>query len=741
MKLNRRYRRNIRSNIPFYASATVLTMLTLLMFYLFYIAGTGIRAYGKDFFSKYRCEDATFTTYMEIPDETVAELEKKYDLTMEKEHMASADEGSYHVRIFTPNEKVDRYEIQDGHDLSDDGEILISAGYAEEHDIREGETIRIKGKEYKVAGTFLRPDYLYLVENVSDDYKNVSDFFLAYLTKAEFNRVFGEGTVNYKVIYSDRTDEAAFRKEINETYFVSGYLNADNNKRITFVYEQADMFLMSSWIELVVFPLLTVALVCILLGRRIRAEQKLIGTLSAMGYENGRLMRHYSLFAVIPGLVGGVLTAVASLLLAKPFGAIGLADYEPMKPAFRLPLWVALAGILIPTAIYYIASMLRVRSLLKADTVALLSGQVGNDGKSRRILAKKKLPVKRKLAVRQLIGNPGRSIVIFFGIMLGAMLVAFAFSFLDSVEAVGDKAHDEFGSFSYEYILGSLKQGEVQDGETVMALQYEDTKSRRFTIMGMDSDSELWNLKTIDGKRADLNSGFYISTLCEAIFDVHEGDTFTFRNIATLEEHKVTIRGVIKNGYESYLVGSKELVSELSGLPVDCYNAVLSKKAIPDIEAEATEMITDSTYRTQMENMKKSMAGVIYALMVIGVIVCVAALYATINTLISENAYTISMLKVLGMENGRINSMMISSNHLLLIPGIAAGIAAAYGVMVWYCVEFVEVENIMIPATLKPMSIGITALLTVFAYAVSLLLVRGRVNRADMVDALKDGRE
>ncbi len=741
MKLNRRYRRNIRSNIPFYASVTVLTMLTLLMFYLFYVAGTGIRAYGEDFFDTYRCEDATFSVYSEIPEGAVAELERKYSLTLEKEHTASADEGSYHMRVFTPNHKVDLYEIQDGHDLVDDGEILISAGYAEEHKIGEGDTIRLKGRDYKVAGTFLRPDYLYLVENVSDDYKNVSDFFLAYLTPAEFERVFGAGTINYKVIYSDQSDEKEFRQEVNETYYVSGYLNADNNKRITFVYEQADMFLMSSWIELVVFPLLTVALVCILLGRRIRAEQKLIGTLSALGYEQGKLMRHYSLFAVIPGLVGGTLTAVASLALAKPFGAIGLADYEPMKPEFRLPIWVALAGIIIPTAIYYVASMLRVRALLQADTVALLAGAVGNDGKSRRILAKKKLPVKRKLAVRQLIGNPGRSIVIFFGICLGAMLVAFAFSFLDSVEAVGEKAHDEFGSFSYEYILGTLRQGEVTDGETVLAMQYEDTKSRRFSILGMDADSRLWNLTTTSGDRADLVSGFYISTLCEAIFDVHEGDTFTFRNIATLEEHKVTIRGVIKNGYESYLVASKELVAELSGLPVDCYNAVLSKTALPDMEAEATEMITDSTYRTQMENMKESMAGVIDALMVIGVIVCVAALYATINTLISENAYTISMLKVLGMENGRINSMMISSNHLLLIPGIVAGIAAAYGIMAWYCAEFVEVENIMIPATLKPISIVLTALFTVVAYVISLLLVRGRVNRADMVDALKDGRE
>ena len=34
------------------------------------------------------------------------------------------------------------------------------------------------------------------------------------------------------------------------------------------------MFVMSSWFILVIFPFLTVALVCILLGRRIRAEQK-----------------------------------------------------------------------------------------------------------------------------------------------------------------------------------------------------------------------------------------------------------------------------------------------------------------------------------------------------------------------------------------------------------------------------------------------------------------------------------
>jgi hypothetical protein len=63
-----------------------------------------------------------------------------------------------------------------------------------------------------------------------------------------------------------------------------------------------------------------------------------------MGYEKTKLMRHYSLYAAIPGVIGGLLTSVAALILKKPFGSLGLADYEPMRPDFTLPIWVAVAG-------------------------------------------------------------------------------------------------------------------------------------------------------------------------------------------------------------------------------------------------------------------------------------------------------------------------------------------------------------------------------------------------------------
>ena len=741
MKLNKRYSRSIKSDIPFYIAASLLTMMTLLMFFLFYIAGTGINKYGDDFFSKYKREDATFSTYAEIPDEKLLSLETKYGVTLEKERFAGTDEGDYRVRVFRPNDKIDLYEIHSGNDLKSNEEILISAGYADENGVKTGDKLKINGKNYTVAGTFLRPDYLYMVENLTDDYKNVTTFFLAYMTPEEFDAQFSTGSINYKVIYGENTDQIGFRSEINDGYFMASYLSADNNIRITFVHEQADMFIMSSWFILVIFPLVTVALICILLGRRIKAEQKLIGTLSAMGYEKSKLMRHYSLFAAIPGIIGGLLTSVTALILAKPFGSLGLADYEPMTPEFTLPVWVAVAGVVIPTLIYFVAAILRVHRLLKEDTVKLLAGQVGNDSKNRRVLTKSKRRVGFKFAVRQLVGNPGRSFVIFLGIFLGAAIMAFGFSFIDSVNAVGDQAHGEFGSFKYEYVLNTLENGKPDDGEAMVILPFEDKEARRFSLIGLDNGATLWNLTTTDGTEADLENGYYISTLCEAICGVHKGDTFTFRSIATLEKHTVKIDGVIKNGYQSYILSSRENINKITGIQSDSYNAILASRSLDLEKDKVTEIISDTTYETQMQNMINAMAGLIYAFIGIGMIVCVASLYATVNTMMNESRHNISMLKVLGFENGRINRMIISSNHFMLIPGIALGIAFAYGVMYWYSANFVEIERLMIPATLKPISIILTALFTVFCYFVSLLLLRRKVDKTDMIEALKDNRE
>ena len=182
MTLNKRYIRNIRDNISFYIASIVLTVVALLLFYLFYIAGTGIQGYGDDFFDRNKVEDATFTTYIEIPDDKINEIEDKYNLTFEKEYFVNIPEDDYNVRVFKANKKIDLYEIIDGKDVSENDGIVISKGYAQNENVKIGDKVEIKGKKYTVAGYFLRPDYLYMLENMDDTYKNITSFILAYMT-------------------------------------------------------------------------------------------------------------------------------------------------------------------------------------------------------------------------------------------------------------------------------------------------------------------------------------------------------------------------------------------------------------------------------------------------------------------------------------------------------------------------------------------------------------------------------
>ena len=345
------------------------------------------------------------------------------------------------------------------------------------------------------------------------------------------------------------------------------------------------------------------------------------------------------------------------------------------------------------------------------------------------------------MAIRTLVSNPGRSFVIFLGIFLGSIIMTFSLSIIDSVKEVGKKAPKESGSFKYEYVLNYLETSNSYGCEKMMVMPFEAKDETRFSIIGCENTNSLWNLTTTKGERADIDNGWYISTLTAAMYNLKEGDTFTFRNVASLEEESIKIKGIIKNGYQSYAISSFENASKITKLDSNCYNVLLAKEEINIEKDKISEIVKMDTFQTQMDNMLTSMGGIIYAAMGIGAIICIASLFAVINMMVNESANNISMLKVLGLENRRINSMVISSNHILLIPGTILGVLFGYLVMVWYSGAFVKIERIIIPSVLYFPSVCIAIGATVLSYFISLFLVRRKVNKVDTIECLKDNRE
>ena len=740
MILNRRYIRNIRENLSFYISATVLTVVTLLLYFLFNIAGNAIMNFGDAFFARNRLEDAHFSTYLPIPDEEISTLEKDFDLTLEPQRYINIETDGVTARIFSRTEKIDLYEITVGKDISGQDEVVISEGYAVKNNVCVGDYVKIGEKEYRVAGFMQRPDYLYMLENEDDSYKNVTTFYLCYMSEDAFERLNASG-VQYLVRYGEDSDSTAFRKAVHEQYYMRAYKAASENNRILMVDQQAELFIIMAYVLLCTLPFIAVILVSIIISRKVKYEQRMIGTLSALGYTKGRLMRHYAGFALLPGLLGGVLTTLLSVAFAQPLSELGLQDYEPMRIVGKLNPLDTVLGVVIPTALYVLAALLSVYKLLNKDTVLLLNGDAGKSRKRRQILAGRQISFKTKFAIRSMLGNPMRSFVVLLGVFLGCSIMLLGQGFFDSIDRMGTVAADTLGSFEHEYILNELLEENPYGGEKLLVSSMEDESGTAFSVIGTQDNNPYFSMKNAEDKVISVEDGYYITSLMEITLGWHAGDAVTVYNPLSMEKHSLTVKGVIQNNVQKAVYTSPKLAAELTGLDENKFNAIVSEERLNIPEAKVAQEVLRTDISDQAKAMTGQMTFLLEMIIGLGVIICVAAVYVAVNMLVTESRSNISMLKVLGYRDKQIDHIVLSSHHILLPIGILLSIPTAYAVGNAFFLVMVDYGVMLIDFHIKPMSYALSMGLTALCYFGSLGMLRRKVKKVDMIESLKDNRE
>lgn len=740
MKLNKRYRRSIKHDRSFYISSSLLTILTLLLFFIMNISGEAIAKFGDDFFAEQKVEDAEFSTYLPIPDEEITALEGKYALTLEPQYYANIETGTTTTRLFKKTQEVNLYHVTEGRDVLTDDEVVISEGYAVANKVELGSQITIGEKIYTVTGFFQRPDYLYMLENVDDAYKNVTTFFLAYVTDAEFERI-GSTDCLYLVRYT-QDNQIEFRKEMNERYQMRSYLSADDNIRIYIVKMQAEMFIAVSYIVLAIMPLLVVVLVSVVINRKVKSEQKQIGTLTALGYRKGQLMRHYAGFAMIPGLLGGLLSAILALVFAQPFGELGLADYEPMRIQCRLNPVVAVLGVIVPTVMYMLAAMRSVHKLLKKDSVLLLNGNADQGEKNyKHMLKKRKLSFRIKYALRSLVGNPSRTFVVFLGIFLGSYISLLGFSLLDTMDNTKQSLKDEMGSYEYQYVLNELTVENVYGGEALLMSTMETTDGNRFSVIGTRESNPYLKLKDTQGNSISLEDGYYITSVMARLQDLKAGDSLTLCNPLSLEETTITIAGIIDNDMQSAVYGSKANIARMLGMEETVSNVIMSDTELDIPSSKVIQVIKQSDAEEQFQNMTNQMDVMIYFVIGIGAVICMASIYVAVNMLVTENRSNISMLKVLGYKDRQINQIVLNVNHILVPVGFLLSIPLVFASNNWFMGILADFIGALLKAYIAPQSFVYSALLICLSYFGSLCLLRRKVSKVNMVESLKGNRE
>lgn len=153
--------------------------------------------------------------------------------------------------------------------------------------------------------------------------------------------------------------------------------------------------------------------------------------------------------------------------------------------------------------------------------------------------------------------------------------------------------------------------------------------------------------------------------------DLHlfTGDKMILCNPFTLEESEITVAGIINNDIQNAVFGNRENVAEIIGVDENVSNVVMSDVELNILDSKIVQTLKKTDAKEQFQNMSNQMNVMVYFLIGIGAVICVASIYDAVNMLISENRSNISMLKVLGYRDKQINRIVLDINHILLPLG------------------------------------------------------------------------
>ncbi len=120
-------------------------------------------------------------------------------------------------------------------------------------------------------------------------------------------------------------------KKLNNDYVIASYLAAATNTRISMPVNEGEAVTNMAMMFAPVLFIIVIALIVMVLGRRIKNEQYLLGTFLALGFSKKQIVKHYMRFGLLPGIVGSVLGVLCAIPFTKFLSYFFIEfDYEKL---------------------------------------------------------------------------------------------------------------------------------------------------------------------------------------------------------------------------------------------------------------------------------------------------------------------------------------------------------------------------------------------------------------------------
>ena len=624
--------------------------------------------------------------------------ENFYKDTQEDRDGDGEKEGN--IRVFKDRSDVDMYSILKGSMPKNDHEIAIDRMHADNVKLKIGDTIYVGGEEFKVTALVALVNYSTLYEKPTDSMFDAIYFDVSIVTEEGFDRIHKNTHFNYAWTYENKPADEAEEKKLSENVMaalisqsvvedneIEGFLPKFSNQAIQFATNDIGGDMAIAGILLYILVAVIAFIFAITISNTITKEASVIGTLRASGYTKGELVVHYMtmpiLVTLIASIIGNILgyTVLKNVVVDMYYNSYSMPTYETI--------WTPKAFVnttVIPIILMLVINLIVIIRMLRLSPLRFLRHDLKTK-KRKKAIRLPKWKFMSRFRIRILLQNIPNYLVLFFGITFVMIMLSMAVGFPESLDSYQDKVTDMMFA-KYQVVLKDTVDEDDNLIETsnksaerfsMDSLEYnQDEYSESISVYGVEKNSNYVSIPSDLGENE-----VYISTPFSEKYKLEVGDTLTLDEKYDNDSYTFKIKGIYD--YEGGLVVfmPNEEFNSVFDKEADSFTGYMSNDEIDDIDDKYiyTTITKDDVLKISRQ-LDHSIGSYMTYFQVVCIILSAVLIYLLTKIIIEKNENAISMVKILGYENGEISKLYMASTTLVVILSCIAGIALGYYLMV-----------------------------------------------------------
>jgi putative ABC transport system permease protein len=500
----------------------------------------------------------------------------------------------------------------------------------------------------------------------------------------------------------------------------------------------------------------------VVVSRLVATQREQIAALKALGYDNGSIAAHYlKLVGVIVAL--GLLLG---LLLGKILGTMLTGLYAGF---FRFPTF---SHVLAPGLVAVSVSLTAATALIGtlnaiAATVRLTPAEAMRPpapGRYRRTVLERlgltHLPTGLRMILRNMERRPLRSALSVAGVAAAVAIVIMGNFFRDAIEFIVDTQftlvmRNDVALWTIEPVddaaalelrrLPGVKS--VESSRFVPVTLVHGHRRERTQIRGYAARPELYRIVDVEQRQTrPEGSGLVLTDRLAAKLGLRVGDRVT---VEVLEGRARTLELPVD-----------ALVREMMGLNAYMDRRVLnrvlgdgdlsggfmlalergSESTLLDATRKMPRVVGAFSKATMLRNMQDVSARNIRIMSTVltafAAVIAVGVVYNNARIALAERTWELASLRVLGFTRAEVSALLLGEMAISIAIALPLGMLLGWG-LVHAMTELLKSDQFFFPVVILPRTYAWAAIAVVVAGAGSALVVRRRIDRLDMVAALK----